>query len=301
MCTLADVVEPVLHRDTTNPANTTDLMLVEHMVVRLEGISTGQQPGLPLSAAPVASDHERDTAREVLSTIAMSRDDDSWTAPQKPPFSIDGHDIELMASADGLRLLFFSTRPVPGGRQPKRNNETWQVERTQTGWGPAHLVDLTFERNQFMMYTSQALNQTLYFTSMGGIFSAKKSAAGYMTPTRLSDEVNGPKQAFNNTAAQGWHPFIAWDESYIIFDAVAREDRVGMSDMYISFRKPDGSWTKSRNMGPTVNSKRSEQCPSVSSDGKYLFYKSDRNGNDDIMWVDASIITKLKHEELKAR
>ena len=36
--------------------------------------------------------------------------------------------------------------------------------------------------------------------------------------------------------------FIAPDESYIIVSTFRKEDNMGQSDLYISFRSEDGSW-----------------------------------------------------------
>jgi len=52
-------------------------------------------------------------------------------------------------------------------------------------------------------------------------------------------------------------------------------------------------------MGKEINSNANELCPSVSPDGKYLFYESSRN--DDVMniyWADAKIIRDLRPKEL---
>ena len=111
-------------------------------------------------------------------------------------------------------------------------------------------------------------------------------------------------------------------EFYIIF---LRRDKEGFGgfDLFISFRKEDGSWTKAKNMGAPINSSASELCPSVSADGKYFFFTSYRsiykpysempltyeekikilnnpgNGLGDIYWVDAKIIEQFKPDELK--
>jgi hypothetical protein len=99
--------------------------------------------------------------------------------------------------------------------------------------------------------------------------------------------------------------------------------RKGNSDLFISFMKDNGNWTKAINMGEKINSSDWEFCPTVSPDGKYLFFTSNRrlhkpyseisltydkklkildspgNGSADIYWVDAKIIDELKPKELK--
>ncbi len=70
------------------------------------------------------------------------------------------------------------------------------------------------------------------------------------------------------------------------------------------WRKPDGTWTKPKNMGPSINSAYKDEYPHVTPDGKYLFFNSNRpsslnqkpieDGPGNIYWVDATIIERLK-------
>jgi Tol biopolymer transport system component len=49
-------------------------------------------------------------------------------------------------------------------------------------------------------------------------------------------------------------------------------------------------------MGEEINSPESDYTPVVTPDGKYLFFTSSRGGVDDIYWVDAGIILRLKQK-----
>jgi len=98
------------------------------------------------------------------------------------------------------------------------------------------------------------------------------------------------------------HPYIAPDESYLMWDAV-REDGYGDSDLYISFRQKDGSWGAVINLGAQVNSKHEEGGVRVTPDGKYLtFWRGGVNVREDgsryvegsPYWVDAKIIETLR-------
>lgn len=113
----------------------------------------------------------------------------------------------------------------------------------------------------------------------------------FTDPQNLGHLVNSENNEYN--------PFIAPDESYILFNSNERPDSYGSHDIYISFRKKDRTWTEVKNVGDVVNSKASESKPYVSPDGKYFFFSSPRNGNWEIFWVDAKIIEDLKPKELK--
>jgi hypothetical protein len=103
-----------------------------------------------------------------------------------------------------------------------------------------------------------------------------------------------------NSGKMTAHPFIAADESYLIFDS-EREDGFGQSDLYISFREANGNWGPAINMGPTVNSDEDDFWASVTPDGKYLMFDRvvARNGDDvnvDIYWMEAGIIEELRQK-----
>ncbi len=107
-------------------------------------------------------------------------------------------------------------------------------------------------------------------------------------PKPLNKEINAGKW----TA----HPFIAPDESYLIWDS-ERDGGYGGTDLYISYRQKDGSWGPAINMGDKVNSDKADFYASVTPDGKYILFNrtvSKKPLNIDIYWVDAQIIETLR-------
>jgi len=98
-----------------------------------------------------------------------------------------------------------------------------------------------------------------------------------------------------NSGTYTAHPFIAPDESYLIWDS-KRKGNYGDSDLYISFRQEDDSWGPAINMGDKINSDKADFYASVTSDGKYILFNrgTDVKGDIDIYWVDAQIIETLR-------
>jgi hypothetical protein len=45
-----------------------------------------------------------------------------------------------------------------------------------------------------------------------------------------------------------------------------------LTDIGISYRQPDGSWSAPVRLGPAVNTEAFERFPSLSRDGKFLFF-----------------------------
>ena len=67
------------------------------------------------------------------------------------------------------------------------------------------------------------------------------------------------------------------DGEVLYFTACNRRSGMGQCDLYFSRRKDDG-WTIPVNLGTPVNSRSGEKHPSVSADGRVLYFASDRPG-----------------------
>ena len=166
------------------------------------------------------------------------------------------------------------------------------VERTNDGWSEVKGLGEPFE-NMEIMRLSASSNSTYYFDT----YSPKMDI-----PLRYSRLIDGKYEEPKSLGPQfgvgryNAHPYIAPDESFIIFDSV-RESGQGRSDLYISYRATDGSWGPAINMGDKINTAHSEKNPSLSPDGQFLFFdKRTKRGNEDvnIYWVSAQIIEDLR-------
>lgn len=175
-------------------------------------------------------------------------------------------------------------RPIfaPDGKIMHLGNK--YMERTSTGWSDVKSLGPMFDREDWgIMRLSSSVMGTYVFDDyknndvirISTIKNGKRQE-----PTLLNKNINSGKW----TA----HPFIAPDESYLIFDS-EREDGFGKSDLYISFKQKDGSWGTAINMGNKINTSGAERGGYVTPDGKYFFFNSKV-----IKWVDARLIEKLR-------
>ena len=266
---------------------------------------------------------------EGASFIAFMRlEEKGWSQPHLAPFSGRYEDGEFSLSPDGNALYFTSNRPLAGTGKPEDYYNLWVVTRTKTGWSEPSSLDSsinTQDPDLFPHSPSVTSDGTLYFyfrtkDEQGNwdIYSSRLVEGRYTRPERLGDEINSDQWEFD--------PFIAPDESYLIFCSRA-PGGYGASDLYISFREEDGSWTKALNLGDKVNSIRWEFCPCITPDGKYLFFASNRrfklsqsettmtfeakikfldrelnspgNGHSDFYWVDVKALEKLKPKKIR--
>jgi len=172
-------------------------------------------------------------------------------------------------------------------------------ERTPDGWSEMKSLGPAFEEIAIMGLTSSAKG-TLVLDERG------TNGNGTLRYSRL---VNGkredpkPLSKAINTGTWNAHPFIASDESYIMWDG-EREGGYGNSDIYISFRQSDGSWGEAINLGDVINTETEEGGPQVTPDGKYLFFnRMVPSGNDDaslqsdLFWVDVKILEDLRPKQ----
>ena len=83
-----------------------------------------------------------------------------------------------------------------------------------------------------------------------------------------------PLNTHGNEGAQAISP----DGQYMVFTACNRDDGFGSCDLYFS-RKAGDKWTKPVNMGEPVNSTSWDSQPSISSDGRTIYFSSARKGH----------------------
>ena len=57
-----------------------------------------------------------------------------------------------------------------------------------------------------------------------------------------------------------------------LFVASNRPGGFGGFDIYMSFRRPDGSWSPATNIGEPINTANDENYPYITADGKYLYF-----------------------------
>ncbi len=103
------------------------------------------------------------------------------------------------------------------------------------------------------------------------IYISKKTPNGKWTkPTSLSKNINTKNNEGTCT--------LSADGNIIIFSAHNRDENNGSCDLYVSYKKGK-EWTLPKNLGPNINSKGWQSQPSLSSDGKTLFFSAHRSGN----------------------
>ena len=227
-------------------------------------------------------------------TYELERKNGSWTNPKLVPFADMMRNGDFVFAPDGKTLFFQSNVPIEGLKEEGVVSNIWMTKKTDTGWTKPEHLDFSINTDWLDSFASATADGTLYFFSRkpGGMGKSDLYKSHYKDG-KYSEAINLGENF--NTDEDEWDPFIAPDESYLIFCST-KAGGYGYDDFYISFRNPDLSWTRPVHMGEKINSEGSDNRPYVTPDGNYFFFTSTKRGNRDIYWVDAKIIETYRQD-----
>ncbi|MDX2188721.1 MAG: OmpA family protein [Bacteroidota bacterium] len=197
--------------------------------------------------------------------------------------NVNSPDSELnpKITADG-KQLFFTRKGMEDGIPIE---DIWVAEMGKDNkWKKAKRLDEPFntgEKNSVSFVSTDGnyviikgtFNKKLEMSYKERGFSMiKKTKGGWSQPEKLIIEDY-------STLDKGMHNgmTMAPNQSTIVFSLSETRDAVA-NDLYISFKKTDGTWTKPRTLGTTVNGPTNEFSPFIGADGVSLFFASDRPG-----------------------
>jgi hypothetical protein len=210
---------------------------------------------------------------------------DGWTDPVIAPFCAQDTthgDFEPFVIHDGSRMFFSSNR------LSANSSAIYTVGRTGDGWESTPVSVGSPVNDDFAMFISISRQGTAYYSGPNDdIYKSTYADGVFSTPIPLDYPVN----------LQGYtdgHPCVAPDESYLIFDS-NRPGGFGGFDMWVCFKRQDGSWSDPVDLGDKVNDADFSGTAMITPDCKYLFF----SWYSDLYWVDARIIKALSPTDLE--
>ena len=204
-----------------------------------------------------------------------------WTSIKQANFT-NGEkagEMEPFVTKDGSKLYFTAYN------RDFTDTKIWVVNREKESWSVAEKLNSPINSEE-VFNSIVAANGDLYYTD---IFNSQT----LYSP--LKD--NKYSQVFRVDIPFGIHAFISPNQDYLIVDSKNKEDSLRKDrDLYVYFKQKDGSWSKPINLGESINSKVSETVPTISPDGKYLFFSrfDEPRGISNIYWVSTKVIENLK-------
>lgn len=219
-----------------------------------------------------------------FTSFSMRFENGHWTKPE-PAFFAKYRGIQASFAPGGSRLYFVAPR-----RDGENSRALWTADRRGADWAKPVLLDSAINSLPSVGFPCITNNQTLYFLSMTGpqkgLYRSRPEGGAY----RAIEKVDLlPK------AGDVGDFYVSPDESFIVFYANL-PGNLGQGDLYVAFPKSDGSWTKPQNLGRKVNTAGYDYAPSLSPDGRYLFFTRDTpEHKGHIYWIGADIIKGRLH------
>ena len=121
---------------------------------------------------------------------------------------------------------------------------------------------MTADRETLIYTGNQDLDENLYVASIKDKI--------WTEPVSISDIINTKENEGTAT--------ISADGRTLVFTSCGGKKGFGSCDLFISYKQGD-NWTSPQNLGQSVNSPEWESQPSLSADGRTLYFVSDRKGS----------------------
>lgn len=177
-----------------------------------------------------------------------------------------------------LELEKVNLTRINAVRRLKANCEFAFANMTSTKVYPRMLSETLncFHTQYFPVLTAD--ERQIFYTRRNGkrpedtedIFWSEKDDQGmWKQPVSVSNVINTP----NNEGTCS----VSGDGRQMIFTSCSGRENYGSCDLYES-RKTGNRWSVPENLGPAVNSRAWESQPSLSADGRVLYFISDRKG-----------------------
>jgi len=183
-----------------------------------------------------------------------------------------------VVSADESTMAYTSLRPTDSKTGEKFSEEI-MISFNETGsWIMPSKVIVQTQNNYGTAGISADGQEMLIFIgdqTSGSIYRINKEGNSWSRPIPLGSSVQS--KYLESTAS------LTPDGKTIYF-ASNRPGGYGGMDIYTAERHDDGTWSRAKNLGPTINSKANEDAPFIHPNKKLLFFTTDGHngigGND---------------------
>lgn len=199
----------------------------------------------------------------------------------------EASDLAPVISTDG-RTLYFARSNHPENVPPINNTDIWNsVMDIDDEWMEARSIGTPLNNGgpNFVISTLPDGNSVL----VGGTYKTDGSPgpAGLSITRRTASGWALPKaqKIDNYYNLDIYGEFSLSPDAKVLVMAIEREDTRGSKDLYVSFRRANGTWTEPANMGGVVNTIGNEIGPFIAADGMTMYYSSNGLpgfGNQDI-------------------
>ena len=194
-----------------------------------------------------------------------------------PTVNSSSRDLKPSVSSDGLSLFFTSNRSGGVG-----GLDLWVTRRETTDdpWGEAVNLGSPVNSSAWESGSISYDGLSLYFSSTRSRGSNANADIWVTTRDTIQSEWDTPMNLGPtvNSSVDQCYLSISADELELYFSS-NRSGGYGAYDLWVTTRETIyDPWNTPVNLGSTLNSSAYEVDPSISADGRILFFASDRSG-----------------------
>jgi len=229
--------------------------------------------------------------RSAMQILQSRWSNGAWASPTRAPFSTGTRQMDPHVSPNGKQLYFTAPRQRDAtSADPGGDWDTWVVRLAGGDPAQAERLPSLANSSENEMYPSITIDSTIFFgvrkRSTGAASGAvAPGAIAYMHRKVRTTPVLVPLLEIINPS----NPYITPDGRVLIVAATAKDGR-GRADLFVVRRGGDGRWSIPRNLGREVNTDDVEFCPSLSPDGRYLFFSRVRYDGDRVLGNDIYVV-----------
>lgn len=166
-------------------------------------------------------------------------------------------------------LLFYTKRKDEHG-----DENLYVASGADNVWKEGQAVGSGFNTNKHEGMTSFVRNgRKMYFTAC--------NRDKVMGTCDIWEAVVDGKKIVSIQSLEGVPNSERWEsqasiscDGEVLYFASNREGGMGGTDIWVSHKRPDGSWGEPKNLGPNINTKADEEAPFITNDGKTLYFSS---------------------------
>lgn len=214
--------------------------------------------------------------------MMMQMIDDKWTSPEIAPFSNTNNNQSPFIDADN-RIYFSSTRKGGLGHL-----DIWHTRFMDGSFIEPINIGEIINSDKLESHPTISNSNNIFYTGTiegklykRGIYYSAFVSGEYIKPVLLPGLIN-----VIDTNVLDYTPFIASDESYLLFCSNRQNPEIELCHIYVSYKNSNGEWGKPFDLSNQMGFEESSKFPYVTPDNRFLFFSSGEN----IFWIDSKIL-----------
>lgn len=187
-------------------------------------------------------------------------------------------EIAPIISPDGQTLYFARGNSLrnPGGLFDEA--DIWYSNKQADGtWGLAKNIGKPINNTGVNVVVNVMPDgNTIFLEGLYNSNGSFKSDQGISVTHKTTDGWTVPKQIYidNFYNLNQYETYYFTSDQKVLIMAIERKDTYGDLDLYVSFRRTNGSYTEPKNMGAIINTFADEGTPFLAPDGTTLYFST---------------------------